>query len=75
MNHWKRSEICSELVQLKLNIGASKDYVYASLGKTVIIDARTEKEYKGSRDAGEARGGHIQGAKLNRVPILYFCFV
>jgi len=42
---------------------ATKDYIYENLGKTVIIDVRTEKEYKGSQDAGEARGGHIEGAK------------
>lgn len=42
---------------------ATKDYVYENLGKTVIIDVRSEKEFKGSQDAGEARGGHIEGAK------------
>lgn len=43
---------------------ASKDYVYENLEKTTIIDVRTEKEFKGSQNAGEARGGHIKGAKL-----------
>lgn len=42
---------------------ATKEYVHENLGKTVIIDVRSEKEYKGSQDAGEARGGHIAGAK------------
>ncbi len=42
---------------------ATKEYVAANLDKTVIIDVRTEKEYKGSQNAGEARGGHIAGAK------------
>ena len=51
------------LKEFDKSYSADKDYIYANLGKTVIIDARTEKEYKGSQDAGEARGGHIQGAK------------
>lgn len=51
------------LKEFDKSYSAEKDYVYANLGKTVIIDARTEKEYKGSQDAGEARGGHIKGAK------------
>lgn len=42
---------------------AQKDYVMANLDKRVIIDVRSEKEFKGSQDAGEARGGHIKGAK------------
>lgn len=43
---------------------ATKEYVQENLGKTVMIDVRTEKEFKGSQNAGEARGGHIEGAKL-----------
>ncbi|AHM56972.1 rhodanese domain protein [Peptoclostridium acidaminophilum DSM 3953] len=42
---------------------ATKEYVQENLDKTVIIDVRTEKEFKGSQNAGEARGGHIEGAK------------
>lgn len=42
---------------------ATKDYVKENLDKTVIIDVRTEEEFKGSQKAGEARGGHIKGAK------------
>jgi len=42
---------------------ADKDYIFANLGKTAIIDVRTEKEYQGSQDSGEARGGHIKGAR------------
>lgn len=38
---------------------ADKDYVKSKMGKEVIIDTRTEKEYKGSQNAGEPRGGHI----------------
>jgi thiosulfate/3-mercaptopyruvate sulfurtransferase len=42
---------------------ATKEYIYENLGKQVLIDVRTEKEYKGSQKAGEPRGGHIKGAK------------
>ncbi len=41
---------------------ATKDYVKENLGKEVIIDVRTKKEYNGSQNAGEPRGGHIKGA-------------
>lgn len=51
------------LKEFDKSYSAEKDYIYANLGKTIIIDARAEKEYKGNQDAGEARGGHIKGAK------------
>jgi len=33
------------------------------LGEELLIDVRSEKEYKGSQNAGEPRGGHIAGAE------------
>jgi len=51
------------LKEFDKSYSADKAYVAANLGKTVIIDVRSDKEYKGSQDSGEARGGHIQGAK------------
>lgn len=45
------------------NYGATKEYIYENLGKQVVIDVRTEGEYKGSQKVGEPRGGHIKGAK------------
>jgi len=41
---------------------ATKDYVFENLGKQVIVDCRTDGEYRGSQKAGEPRGGHIKGA-------------
>ncbi len=41
---------------------ATKEYVFNNLGKQVLIDVRTEEEFKGSQKAGEPRGGHIKGA-------------
>ena len=42
----------------------TKEELYNNLGKEVLIDVRTEKEYKGSQDVGEPRGGHIKGAEF-----------
>lgn len=52
-----------ELKDFDESYRATKEYVKENLDKTVIIDVRSEEEYKGSQKAGEARGGHIQGAK------------
>lgn len=41
----------------------TKEELYKNLGKETVIDVRTEKEYKGSQDVGEPRGGHIKGAE------------
>ncbi|MDD4238281.1 MAG: rhodanese-like domain-containing protein [Desulfotomaculaceae bacterium] len=41
---------------------ATKEHVFDNLGKQVIVDVRSEGEFKGSQKAGEPRGGHIQGA-------------
>lgn len=46
-----------------LTNSTNKGYVYNNLSKEVILDVRTEGEYKGSQKAGEPRGGHIKGAK------------
>ncbi|WP_251859618.1 rhodanese-like domain-containing protein [Clostridium sp. Marseille-Q2269] len=46
-----------------LTNSTNKEYVYNNLSKEVILDVRTEGEYKGSQKAGEPRGGHIKGAK------------
>jgi thiosulfate/3-mercaptopyruvate sulfurtransferase len=44
------------------NFIATKDELYNSLGKKVVLDVRTKKEFDGSQNAGEPRGGHIVGA-------------
>jgi len=41
----------------------TKDEVFKNLGKIILIDVRTKKEFKGSQNAGEPRGGHIKGAQ------------
>lgn len=42
---------------------ATKDEVFENLGETILVDVRTKKEFDGSQNAGEPRGGHIKGAK------------
>lgn len=44
------------------SFGATKEYVFENLGKLAVIDVRSAKEYGGSQNAGEPRGGHITGA-------------
>lgn len=41
---------------------ATKDEIYNSLGEVVLLDVRTKKEFDGSQNAGEPRGGHIAGS-------------
>ncbi len=42
---------------------ATKDEIFNSLGNQLLLDVRSKKEFDGSQNAGEPRGGHIQGAK------------
>ncbi|NLW92353.1 MAG: sulfurtransferase [Syntrophomonadaceae bacterium] len=44
------------------SLTASTDFINKNLGKIRIVDSRSEKEYKGATDYGEARGGHLPGA-------------
>jgi thiosulfate/3-mercaptopyruvate sulfurtransferase len=75
LSYWKELgyEVTQEAAQPKPVTGvvlkdydksyiATKDQVFNNLGKQVLLDVRTEKEFKGSQNAGEPRGGHIQGA-------------
>lgn len=54
-------------------INVTTDEVKAAVdgGTTVIVDARSEKEYNGATDFGEARGGHIKGAVSIPFPTLF----
>jgi thiosulfate/3-mercaptopyruvate sulfurtransferase len=76
LSYWKElgNEVTAEPAQAKAttnevtlqdydpSYSANKDYVFKNLGKQVLIDARTPKEFAGSQNAGEPRGGHIKGA-------------
>ena len=41
----------------------TKEELYDKLDEEVVLDVRTEKEYNGSQDVGEPRGGHIEGSE------------
>ncbi|TEB07431.1 putative thiosulfate sulfurtransferase [Pelotomaculum schinkii] len=75
LSYWKEMgyEVTKEAAQPKPVTGvvlknydqsfiATKDYVFNNLDKQVLVDVRTEGEFKGSQNAGEPRGGHIKGA-------------
>lgn len=50
------------LKDLDESYNATTGYVAQNLDKTKVIDCRTRKEFDGTQNNGEARGGHIQGA-------------
>lgn len=52
-----------ELDEYDTGFYASKDEIYNKLGNQLLLDVRSKKEFDGSQNAGEPRGGHIEGAK------------
>lgn len=64
-NEETKAPIASSGVTLSdydMNFIATKEELYDSLGKVALLDVRTKKEFNGSQNAGEPRGGHIKGA-------------
>ncbi|MCM1566183.1 MAG: rhodanese-like domain-containing protein [Dehalobacter sp.] len=43
-------------------INATQDWIVANQKNIKIVDVRTDKEWAGATDFGEARGGHLPGA-------------
>lgn len=43
-------------------INATQDWIIANQKSIKIVDVRTEREWAGATDFGEARGGHLPGA-------------
>jgi len=50
------------IASLDQGLNVTTDEIVAGLKTLKIIDARTEKEFGGAVDFGEARGGHLPGA-------------
>lgn len=50
------------IASLDQSWNVTTDEIVAGLKTLKIVDARTEKEYGGAVDFGEARGGHLPGA-------------
>ena len=44
------------------SLNASTEWVAENINKIKVVDSRSEKEYGGATDYGEARGGHLPGA-------------
>ncbi len=58
----KPSTAVFSIASLDENLTADTEYIKNNLGKVKIVDSRSEKEYTGATDYGEARGGHLPGA-------------
>lgn len=56
------SPVTYTFASLDQNLNVTTDYIKANQNKIKIVDVRSEKEYKGATDFGEARGGHLPGA-------------
>lgn len=54
----------SGVVAFDSSLTAATDYVSSNISSLAILDSRTQREYEGAADYGEARGGHIPGALL-----------
>ena len=50
------------IASLDKNLNVTTDYIRTNQNKIKIVDVRTDKEYNGATDFGEARGGHLPGA-------------
>jgi thiosulfate/3-mercaptopyruvate sulfurtransferase len=44
------------------SLNASTEWIAENISKIKVVDSRSEKEYGGATDYGEARGGHLPGA-------------
>jgi len=51
-----------KIAKMDENLTASTEYIKSNLDQIKIVDSRSEKEYNGATDYGEARGGHLPGA-------------
>jgi len=50
------------VASLDQNLNVTTDYIMTNQKNIKIVDVRSDKEYKGATDFGEARGGHLPGA-------------
>lgn len=58
----KTTAVPVAIASLDENLTATTDWVNSQKSSIKIVDSRSEKEYKGATDFGEARGGHLPGA-------------
>lgn len=50
------------IASLDEGLNAATDWIVSNQKNIKIVDSRSEKEYKGATDYGEARGGHLPGS-------------
>ncbi|MGE5391028.1 MAG: sulfurtransferase [Deltaproteobacteria bacterium] len=58
----KPTAVVFKIAGVDESLTASTDFINENQGKIKIVDSRSEKEYNGAVDYGEARGGHLPGA-------------
>lgn len=58
----KPTAVTFSIASLDQTLNVTTDYIKTNQSKIKIIDVRSDKEYKGATDYGEARGGHVPGA-------------
>jgi len=58
----KPTAVTFTVASLDQNINATTEYIIANQKTIKIVDARSDKEYKGATDYSESRGGHLPGA-------------
>ncbi|NLL87251.1 MAG: sulfurtransferase [Syntrophomonadaceae bacterium] len=54
--------VAFSIASFNQDLNVTTDYVNNNLNEIKIIDVRSEKEYNGATDFGEARGGHLPGS-------------
>lgn len=58
----KPTVVTFSIAGLDQTLNVTTDYINANQSKIKLVDVRSDKEYKGANDFGEARGGHVPGA-------------
>jgi thiosulfate/3-mercaptopyruvate sulfurtransferase len=58
----KLSPTKATIASLDEALNTTTDAIKSNTGKIKVVDARSEKEFTGATDFGEARGGHLPGA-------------
>jgi thiosulfate/3-mercaptopyruvate sulfurtransferase len=58
----KPTPVKFSIASIDEGLNATTDFILSNQKNIKIVDSRSEKEYKGATDYGEARGGHLPGA-------------
>ncbi|MEN6460737.1 MAG: sulfurtransferase [Syntrophomonas sp.] len=58
----KPTPVKFSIASIDAGLNATTDWIVSNQKNIKIVDSRSEKEYNGATDYGEARGGHLPGA-------------